>query len=203
MLTVENHPVLDAIVFETRFPVSMADAEGTLSSLALPELMASPGPQLEAAPDIKTVVRDLLRVGGFKPAGRNKPASEYVQKAIPEGRLGAINAAVDACNVASFHSGLPISVVDGDLATAPFRLGIAEEGTAYVFNASGQEIILSGLLCLFDADSITIGVNEDPPHAVRAEYDRPTVAQTKRFGERSLERCSFAPATARSTESGY
>jgi DNA/RNA-binding domain of Phe-tRNA-synthetase-like protein len=59
---------------------------------------------------------------------------------------------VDVCNAVSLHSGLPISVVDLDRARAPFRIGVAPEGSAYVFNASGQEIDLGGLLCLFDAD---------------------------------------------------
>src|SRR6185503_14481434 len=78
--------------------------------------------------------------------------SEYLVRAATEGTLGSINAAVDACNVVSLHSGLPISVVDLDRATAPFRIGIATEGTSYVFNASGQEIDVAGLLCLFDAE---------------------------------------------------
>jgi DNA/RNA-binding domain of Phe-tRNA-synthetase-like protein len=42
--------------------------------------------------------------------------------------------------------------VDLDRATAPFHIGIASEGTSYVFNASGQEIDVGGLLCLFDAE---------------------------------------------------
>jgi DNA/RNA-binding domain of Phe-tRNA-synthetase-like protein len=60
--------------------------------------------------------------------------------------------AVDACNAVSLHSGLPISVVDLDRARGPFRIGIAPAGASYVFNASGQEIDLAGLVCLFDAD---------------------------------------------------
>ena len=52
----------------------------------------------------------------------------------------------------SLHSGLPISVVDLDLARPPFRIGVAQEGASYVFNPSGQTIELAGLLCLFDAD---------------------------------------------------
>ena len=60
----------------------------------------------------KLLVRNLLRHGGFKPSGRSKPASEYLISAVEKGRLGSINAAVDCCNVASLHSGLPISVVD-------------------------------------------------------------------------------------------
>jgi DNA/RNA-binding domain of Phe-tRNA-synthetase-like protein len=72
-------------------------------------------------------------------------------RAATEGVLGTINAAVDVCNAVSLHSGFPISVVDLGRAHAPFRIAIAPAGASYVFNASGQEIDLSGLLCLYDA----------------------------------------------------
>jgi DNA/RNA-binding domain of Phe-tRNA-synthetase-like protein len=101
--------------------------------------------------ELRAAVRDLLRHGGYKPTGRGKPASEYLIRAATEGSLGTINLAVDACNMSSLHSGLPISVVDLARAHAPFRIGIAA-GQTYVFNASGQEIDVNGLLCLFDAD---------------------------------------------------
>src|SRR5207244_5660329 len=100
----------------------------------------------------RDAIRKLLRHGGFKPAGRSKPASEYLVKAVGEGKLGSINVAVDACNVVSLHSGLPISVVDLDRARPPLRIGVAPTGASYVFNASGQTIDLAGLLCLFDAE---------------------------------------------------
>jgi len=73
-------------------------------------------------------------------------------RAVTEGALASINLAVDACNVASLHSGLPISVIDLDRARAPLSIAIAPHGTTYVFNASGQVIDISGLLCLCDAD---------------------------------------------------
>ncbi len=92
MLTIDPHPLLDALAFTTTFP-------GPLSSLPSPEWLT-----------------------------------------------------VDACNAVSLHSGLPISVVDLDRARPPFRIGIAPEGSQYVFNASGQTLDLSGLLCLFDAE---------------------------------------------------
>ena len=92
------------------------------------------------------------RHGGFKPTGRSKPASEYLLKAVEEGRLSSINLAVDICNAVSLHSGLPISVVDLDLVKPPLRIGVAEPGMSYVFNAAGQSIDLGGLLCLFDAE---------------------------------------------------
>src|SRR5205807_7399930 len=83
---------------------------------------------------------------------RSKPASEYLLKAVGDGRLTSINVAVDVCNIVSLHSGLPISVVDLDRAREPFRVGVAPAGASYVFNVSGQAIDVGGLLCLFDAD---------------------------------------------------
>jgi DNA/RNA-binding domain of Phe-tRNA-synthetase-like protein len=102
--------------------------------------------------EVREVVRRLLRHGGFKPAGRSKPASEYLVRAASENKLTPINVVVDVCNTVSLHSGLPISVVDLDRAQEPFRVGLALTGASYVFNASGQSIDLEGLLCLFDAE---------------------------------------------------
>src|SRR5262249_42902550 len=110
---------------------------------------------------VRAAIRDLLRHGGYKPTGRGKPASEYLIRAASEGALGPINAAVDACNAVSLHSGLPISVVDLDLVKPPLRLLIAPAGAPYVFNASGQEIDVSGLLCLCDAEGPTANAVKD------------------------------------------
>jgi DNA/RNA-binding domain of Phe-tRNA-synthetase-like protein len=96
-------------------------------------------------------VRDLLRHGGYKPTGRGKPASEYLVRAAGEGALRPINLAVDACNAVSLQSGLPISVVDLDLLVPPLRIGLAPEGSSYVFNEASQEIRLDGLPCIFDS----------------------------------------------------
>ena len=107
---------------------------------------------VQRSDEVKAAVRDLFRHRGYKPTGRGKPASEYLVGAATAERLGSINAAVDACNVVSLHSGLPISVIDLDRATAPFSIDVPEDGAEYVFNASGQTIRLSGLLCVFDAE---------------------------------------------------
>jgi DNA/RNA-binding domain of Phe-tRNA-synthetase-like protein len=96
-----------------------------------------------------------LRTGGFKPSGRSKPASEYLVGAVAEGRFPAINAGVDACNVASLHSGLPISLVDVDLLDGSLEIRIASAGTTYAFNPSGQVIDVAGLVCLWDAQGPT------------------------------------------------
>jgi DNA/RNA-binding domain of Phe-tRNA-synthetase-like protein len=150
MLTVDSHTLLDLRAFVTRLPRSLGDMPSPPELKALLTLEAAV--PLRSDDTVREAVRQLLRHGGFKPAGRSKPASEYLVKAVGEGRLASINVVVDVCNVVSLHSGLPISVVDLDRAREPFHVGIAAPGAAYVFNASGQTIDLGGLLCLFDAD---------------------------------------------------
>lgn len=159
MVNVDPHPLLDAVVFETVFPGTLsalgerAEIGALLSSSAIAPLMSSD--------EVRAAVRDLLRHGGYKPTGRGKPASEYLLRAVADGALSRINAAVDIGNAVSFHSGLPISVIDLDLATPPFSVRVAPPGTSYTFNASGQTIDVSGLLCLFDADGPTANAVKD------------------------------------------
>src|SRR5438132_2031673 len=150
MLTIDPHPLLDLRAFVTRFSRPLGEMPSPPELQALLDVQA-PAP-FHNDDSIRETVRQLLRHGGFKPTGRSKPASEYLIRAVGEGKLASINVAVDVCNVVSLHSGLPISVVDLDRARAPFRVGVAPAGAAYVFNASGQTIDLAGLLCLFDAD---------------------------------------------------
>ncbi|UQA58419.1 phenylalanine--tRNA ligase beta subunit-related protein [Polyangium aurulentum] len=154
MLTVDPHPLLEIAAFATTFPAPLGElpAPDALRGLLSLEAEALSRAPLRSDEAVRSAVRDLLRHGGYKPTGRGKPSSEYLVRAVSEGALGAINLAVDACNVASLHSGLPISVVDLDRARPPLRVGVAKGGDKYVFNASGQEIDLGGLLCLFDAD---------------------------------------------------
>lgn len=101
---------------------------------------------------VRLAVRDLLRVHGYRPTGRGKPSSEYLAAAVGDGRVGSINAVVDAGNVASLHSGLPISIVDLDLCRTPLSVCVPPPGSKYVFNRSGQEIDVAGLLSLCDAE---------------------------------------------------
>lgn len=147
-VSVAEHPLLELVAFETTFPQPL----GSQADPRLGTLM-----QLEAdtpvhrSDTIKAEVRNLLRHGGYKPTGRGKPASEYLIKAVTQELLSPINLSVDACNVVSLHSGLPVSVVDLDRVQPPLRVDLAPEDSTYVFNASGQEIKVSGLLCLHDA----------------------------------------------------
>lgn len=107
---------------------------------------------LRASPELRTAVRDLLRGRGYRPTGRGKPSSEYLAAAAAAATLGSINAAVDAGNAVSLHSGLPISVVDRDRLVGTCRIAVPEAGSSYVFNQSGQSIDVGGLVCLRDGD---------------------------------------------------
>jgi DNA/RNA-binding domain of Phe-tRNA-synthetase-like protein len=150
MLTLDPHPLLDLRAFVTVFPRPLSEMPSPPDVWAL--LAADAPAPLHSDEAVREAVRALLRHGGFKPTGRSKPASEYLLKAVREGLLSPINLAVDVCNIASFHSGLPVSVVDLDRTREPLRIDVAPPGSSYVFNASGQTIDLGGLLCLFDAD---------------------------------------------------
>lgn len=144
------HPLLDAVAFSIELPRPLEQCPSPpelVAALALEALAPMRSDDL-----VRKAVRDLLRHGGYKPTGRGKPASEYLLGAATERAMPVINLVVDACNAASLHSGLPISVVDLDRARAPFSVAIQPEGASYVFNASGQTIDLGGLVCLCDAE---------------------------------------------------
>jgi DNA/RNA-binding domain of Phe-tRNA-synthetase-like protein len=144
------HPLLGARAFTTELDRGLGEI-GSDERIARWLGLDAPAP-CASSDAIRGAVRDLLRHGGYKPTGRGKPASEYLIRAASEGALGPINAAVDACNAVSLHSGLPISVVDLDRTRPPLALAIAPAGSSYVFNASGQTIDVGGLLCLFDGE---------------------------------------------------
>jgi DNA/RNA-binding domain of Phe-tRNA-synthetase-like protein len=149
-MLVAQHPLLAVASFQTVFPARIGDLATPPDVSDLFLLDASAPLQRDEA--VRAAVRDMLRVGGYKPTGRGKPASEYLVRAAGEGTLGSINLAVDVCNAVSLHSGFPISVVDLDRAAAPFRVDIAGAGDRYVFNTGGQEIDLEGLVCFFDGE---------------------------------------------------
>jgi DNA/RNA-binding domain of Phe-tRNA-synthetase-like protein len=157
-IAVESHPLLEVSAFVTRAvrPTALLETPAVIAQLATREGRAPLAPSDE----VRTAVRDLLRHGGFKPAGRSKPASEYLAAALAEERFPRINALVDACNVVSLHAGLPISLVDADKLDrsrpdAGLAIRVAPPGTSYVFNPTGQVIDAGGLVCLYDAQGPT------------------------------------------------
>ena len=183
------HPLLDARAFASSLPKPLSElpAPEWLKALLAP---GAPAP-LSSDDQVRAAVRDLLRHGGFKPTGRSKPASEYLVRAAAQGQLSSINAAVDACNAVSLHSGLPVSVVDLDRLEEPLRIAVAGEAHSYVFNASGQTIELAGLVCLFDRQGPCANAVKDAQRTKTAEQTRRTLSVV--WGTRALgDRCERA-----------
>jgi DNA/RNA-binding domain of Phe-tRNA-synthetase-like protein len=193
MFTVASHPLLDLRAFTTLFPRPLGEMPSPPELQALLALDAAA--PLRSDDSVREQVRQLLRHGGFKPTGRSKPASEYLLKAVGDGRLGSINVAVDVCNIVSLHSGLPISVVDLDRAREPFHVDVAPAGSTYVFNASGQIMDLTGLLCLFDADGPCANAVKDAQRTKTGPETRRTLSLV--WGTISL------PGRPAETESWY
>jgi len=108
-------------------------------------------------PDVKEAIRKLLKKGGFKPSGRNKPASEYLAQAAREGRFPRINNLVDINNLLSLETGLPISLLDRAAFSGRASLRYGLPGEKYVFNNAGQEIDLSGLICVCSGPGAPLG----------------------------------------------
>ncbi len=144
----KNYPNLMPVAVVTHFDALLGESQTPADIFAMLDTkFESPIGKDE---NTKTLVRDVLRQTGYKPTGRGKPASEYLVKAVSQGRLGTINVCVDILNIVSLHSGFPISVVDLDLVDEPLSIQPAAAETRFIFNASGQEIKLDGLVCLFD-----------------------------------------------------
>jgi DNA/RNA-binding domain of Phe-tRNA-synthetase-like protein len=159
MLTVDPHPSLAHAAFVTELPAPLVELPSPEWLQAL--LVLDADAPVARSEELRGAVRDMLRHGGYKPTGRGKPASEYLVRAAGEGQLSSINLVVDACNVTSLASGIPISVVDIERAREPFKLAIAPQDTRYVFNSAGQEIDVSGLLCLWDQGGPTANAVKD------------------------------------------
>lgn len=134
--------------------ITVADSDDALRG-KLDALIAEKAAIEWPDPGRKKAVRDLLRAGGFKPAGRNKPASEYLAGCAGKGTFPFVNNIVDSNNLVSLRTAFPISVIDLDRAAAvpgdasgglAIRLGAP--GESYVFNSAEQVIEVAGLVLL-------------------------------------------------------
>src|SRR5687768_940077 len=75
MLSIEirPHPALAVAAFATTFPRPLGELPTPRAILALLD-GSGPAP-MKADERTRTEVRDMLRIGGYKPTGRGKPAS--------------------------------------------------------------------------------------------------------------------------------
>lgn len=172
VIRVQEHPLLQIAPFITRFPAPLADLQTPPEVLDLLRLDAD-APLLRDD-RVRREVRELLRWGGHRPSGIGKPAPEYLVRAAEQGTLGPINLAVDICNAVSLHSGFPIGVADTALARPPYRISIPPDGSRYIFNPSGQEMSLRGLICLHDAEGPCI----NPVRDAQRTKTRPETVET-------------------------
>lgn len=164
-LEIEPHDRLLVGSFVSEVPAGGGESPDWVRALLEP---ASPAAPMQSNDEVRAAVRDVLRLHGYKPTGRGKPASEYLLRGV-----SPINLIVDIANAVSLHSGLPISVVDLEKTVGALRIGVAPEGTSYVFNLGGQEIDVAGLPCLFDANGACA-------NAVRDAQRTKTDGSTKR-----------------------
>lgn len=129
----------------------------------------------------RAAVRALLRAGGFKPAGRNKPAQEYLLRTVTEQEaIPSIYNAVDLINAVSLASGLPISLVALERVPPALLIRYGKAGESYIFNPSGQELDVEGLICVCShddhpwgspvKDSMNAKVNEDDADVVACVF---------------------------------
>jgi DNA/RNA-binding domain of Phe-tRNA-synthetase-like protein len=176
------HPLLDVQVFRTTLPDALARLQTPPSIVSL--LRDGGSAPFESDDATRAAVRDLLRHGGFKPTGRSKPSSEYLLREQAEGRLGPINPVVDVCNAVSLWSGLPISVIDAGLGSEPWSIQVAGPDSTYVFNKSGQELRLDGLVCLFDASGPVANAVKDSQRTKTHDETRTTLSVV--WGSRAL-----------------
>jgi DNA/RNA-binding domain of Phe-tRNA-synthetase-like protein len=102
---------------------------------------------------IKARVRDMMRHGKFHPAGRAKPASEFLLKAALDDEFPAICGPVNINNAISLRSGLPISVFDADLTGPELLVRWGYPGESYFFNRAGHEIFVEDLLVVCRKDA--------------------------------------------------
>jgi len=98
--------------------------------------------------DRKAAVRDMLRHGAYKPAGRSKPASEYLLGAAAAGSFPLVNGPVDVNNAVSLQWGYPASIFDAEKSGGDLLLRRGRPEENYVFNAAGQTIELEDLICV-------------------------------------------------------
>ena len=106
----QNHKALLGILGVDRVRVDS-------SSVSLKDRLLKAGLEPPvAAGSWDTAIRSMLRLGGFKPSGRNRPAQEYLARtAATCGGLAAISNIVDINNLFSLQHHLPASVIDASL----------------------------------------------------------------------------------------
>jgi DNA/RNA-binding domain of Phe-tRNA-synthetase-like protein len=150
--------LLAGLVSATGMAIGPSNSELRAACADVVERVLQQGPA--GGDDRREAVRRMLRGRGFKPAGRNKPAQEYLLRTVTESReLPLILNAVDWLNAVSLQSGLPISLLSASRCRGRIHIRCGTEGERFVFNRTGQELDLTGLICIYSEgqDSVPLG----------------------------------------------
>lgn len=139
---------------------------------SFPNLLMAVPDRPTISDEVRSDIRQLLRRGGHKPAGRGRPASEALLKALDDGRWPHIHALVDECNLLSLGSGIPISALDLECMEPPFCIRLGQRDEEYEFNSSGQKLDLKGLLVLSDGQGPTGSPVKDAQRSKISESSR-------------------------------
>jgi DNA/RNA-binding domain of Phe-tRNA-synthetase-like protein len=136
---------------------------------------------------VRATMRDVLRVGGYKPTGRGKPASELLLAMTQKEGLPRIGNLVEINNLTSLESAFPISIFDLELLGAEPVVRLGRPGESYVFNNAGHAMELAGLPVVCRASGEPVG------NAVRDSMETKVRASTRSvlvvlWGARSLTR---------------
>ncbi len=129
--------------------LTIAAADGELVEYCRESVRRTVAEGPQGGDERRQAVRRLLRLGGFKPSGRSKPAQEYLLRvAQQEEQWPNILNAVDVLNVVSLRSGLPISMIAVGRLGSPLVIRYGLPGESFVFNQAGQLLDLEGLICI-------------------------------------------------------
>ncbi|MCD6118486.1 hypothetical protein J7K50_01465 [bacterium] len=112
------------------------------------ELVNSVLTQEKILPDeVRSKVRHMMKLGGFSPSGRNRPASEFILREIAKNRsFKYINNVVDINNYMSAKVRLPMSIFDAGRINGALVIRIGNPGEGYVFNNEGHVIDVKKLI---------------------------------------------------------
>lgn len=101
----------------------------------------------EIPEEVRKKVRHMLKLDGFSPSGRNRPANEFLVKEIQRTkRFKYISNIVDINNFMSLKYSVPISIFDAGKIQGALVLRTGGPGEAYVFNEEGHIIEVKRLV---------------------------------------------------------
>jgi DNA/RNA-binding domain of Phe-tRNA-synthetase-like protein len=153
---IEDPRLILGVVEITGGTVRDASAELREETQAVCAALLDPAHELPDA--TRKAVRGALKVGGFSPTGRSRPASEYLLADLRErGEFNHISGPVDVNNVVSLETMLPISLLDGDKVGPVATVRIGAEGEGYVFNPSGQWLDVKRCIVVCGAEGAPLG----------------------------------------------